>query len=336
MCGGGEGFLARDGLEVRVLYANLHHPAFYALLPQARGNAVANGGAGAVQVRFTGQVAAERHAVADAFHLAHVAEVAHGVVVNPVCIVGKHGPGLAEALCEKRAVGAGQLADGVDSHARKGLLHAFAAKHQRAGGQGKHNRAVVFAADYRGGVRLFIVASQFRKDFVERDANRNRQPGFPADDGAQLVGNRFAAAEQRVAAGYVEPAFVDAERLHQVGVAPVNFVDLPRAFPVLLKMGSGQHKAGAFAFCLPDGFRRPNAIPLRLFVLGEDNAVPALRVAADGHRYPGKFRLQQAFHGSEERVAVAVQNCSAHHTSPPVLILIPFYQKKTAQAKSCA
>ena len=55
-----------------------------------------------------------------------------------------------------------------------------------------------------------------------------------------------------------------------------------------------------------------------LLVLGENDAVTALRITADGGRSVSKRRVEQRFHTREKRVAVAVQNGSVHRSSSPL------------------
>jgi hypothetical protein len=182
-------------------------------------------------------------------------------------------------------------------------------------GSGENNLPVVFPADDRCGVRLFIVASQFRENLVKRNADGDCQAGFPANDIPKSVGNCLAVAEQHAAAGYVKPAFVNAERFHKVGVPPVDFVDLLRVFPVFRKMRSGKNQLGAFALCLPNCFGGLYAVFFGKLVFSKDDAVAAFRVAADSHGHLCKLRLEQTFHRGKKRIAIAVQNGSVHADS---------------------
>ena len=120
--------------------------------------------------------------------------------------------------------------------------------------QGPDDRPPVFPGNNGGGVRLFIVTAQLCKDLVEADTYGQGQPQLPfhplPDGIRQCLG---VPAEQVEGVGHVQPAFVDAEGLRQIGIFVINGIDLVGIFPIQLVMGGKQHQIGAFLLGLPDG-----------------------------------------------------------------------------------
>ena len=107
-------------------------------------------------------------------------------------------------------------------------------------------------------------------------------------------------------AGDIQPAFIDAEGFHQIGIFLIDLIDQTGVFAVRLTMGRHQHQIGAFALGLPDGLGRLDAVAFGQFVFSEDDAVAAFRVAADGHRHLFQFGTQDAFYRCVKAVAVTV------------------------------
>lgn len=96
--------------------------------------------------------------------------------------------------------------------------------------------------------------------------------------------------------GNVQPAFVDAERLHQIGVLIIDCVDPPGVFVISLMVGRQQNQVRAFLPGLPDRFRRLNAVFFCRVILRQDDAVAGGRIAADGGRNVFQLRVGQQFH----------------------------------------
>ena len=126
---------------------------------------------------------------------------------------------------EELQAGAGQIPDGP--HAVPGQLAGGgrADVEQVGDGQGPDHVPVIAFGDDRGGVRFFVVAAQLGEHLVEGHPDGGGELQLPPDTGADLVGDGRAGAEQAHAAADVQPALVQPEGLHPVGVAHVDLPD---------------------------------------------------------------------------------------------------------------
>ena len=111
---------------------------------------------------------------------------------------------------------------------------------------------------------------------------------------------------------HIEPAFIDAERLDEIGVFAVNGVDLLRIFIVKLMMRRQQNETGALLPGLINGFCRFYAAALGRFVFGKNDAVALRGITADRDGKLPQFRPAQKLAGGIEAVAVAMQNDAIH------------------------
>ena len=193
------------------------------------------------------------------------------------------------------------------------LRRAFPDEKEAVDRQRVQKSAVRVPREDRGGVWLFVVAAQLGKRLVERDADGDRQPRLLLHDTAQLVRNFRPGAEEQTAARYVQPAFVDAERLYLIGVAQIDFIDKAGVFDILLTVRRGEDEVRTFPPGLPDRLSSLHAEFLGFLIFGQHNSVPAVRIAAYGHRYIAVFRMEQALHRGIESVAVAVQDDPVVH-----------------------
>ena len=196
-----------------------------------------------------------------------------------------------------------------------GVAHAQQVAHR----QRPHDILPVVPVDDGGGVGLFVVAAQLGEDLVEADAHGDGQPQLLPQTLAQLVGDGFAvAAEQVHAAGDVQPALVDAEGLHQIGILLIDGVDPPGVLPVQAVVGRQGNEVGRLLPGLPDGLRRFHAQLLGGLVLGQYDAVAGFRVAAHRHGNVPQRRIAQQLYRREKTVQITVQDHSLLHTAPPV------------------
>ena len=126
-------------------------------------------------------------------------------------------------------------------------------------------------------------------------------------------------------AGDIQPAFVDAEGLHQIGVLPVDGVDPAGVVGVQAVVGRQQYQVGALLLGLPHRLRRLDAHPLGGLVLGQNDAVAGGGVAADGYRYVLQRRLVQQLHRREKAVQVAVEDDAVAHGGASLRMEYLFY-----------
>ena len=78
-------------------------------------------------------------------------------------------------------------------------------------------------------------------------------------------------------------------------------------------MGRQKHEAGALLFGLPDRLSRLYSVLFGGLVLGQDDAVAGLRVAADGHRDLPQSGLVQQLHRGVKAVQITVQYDALSH-----------------------
>ena len=183
--------------------------------------------------------------------------------------------------------------------------------------QGPYDGLPVAAVNDSSSVGFFVITAQLGEDLVEADAHRDGQPQLLTQPFPQLIGDGFpVAAEQMHTAGDVQPAFVDAEGLHQIGVLPVNGVDLAAVLPIQAVVGRKGDEMGRLLPCLPDGLRRLDAQLLGSLVFRQHDAVPGLRITAHRHRYVPQRRIAQQLHRCEEAIQVTVQDHTLCHRTP--------------------
>ena len=249
--------------------SHLEASGVQAVFPQASGNGVRQHGHTVLDFHTGGEVFREGGAVAHGFDRLRVIAGTDGFPVQAVGVLIQLCAQLAhQGLRHLRPAG-GQLPDGVYAVLMQQLPGGTAHIQQIAHRQGPDDALPVFPGDHRGGVRLLVVAAQLGKDLVEADAHGEGQPQFflnaPPKRVRQCPG---VAAEQMEGVGDIQPALVDAEGLHQVGVFVIDGVDFFGIYPVQIVMGRQQHQVRAFFLSLPDGFGRLNAKPFGGLVLG--------------------------------------------------------------------
>ena len=125
---------------------------------------------------------------------------------------------------------------------------------------------------------------------------------------ADLLGNLLPVAKEPLAAVDVQPALVQAEGLHLVGEAVVDFLGHAGILQVPLPVGRHQLQTWALAHGLPDGLRRLDAHALCQHVFGQDDAVAALLVPGHSHGHVLVLRREQCLHRGVEVVHVHVQD----------------------------
>ncbi|MPM82505.1 hypothetical protein SDC9_129566 [bioreactor metagenome] len=115
--------------------------------------------------------------------------------------------------------------------------------------------------------------------------------------------------------GNVQPGFIYAERLHQIGILPVDLIDLFRIFCIQMMMRRNQCELRTFLLCLPNGFGCLDAIALRKFVFRKDNSVAVFRIAADRHRHAFELRPADALNRSKIGITITMQYGAIHGTT---------------------
>ena len=159
--------------------------------------------------------------------------------------------------------------------------------------------------------------TELGKYLIKGYAHRDRQSQLAADAVAQRVrqGARVSA-EQMERVGHVQPALVDAEGLDEVGILIVDRVDAAGIVLVQGVMRRQQDEGGTFFLRLPDRLGGLDAEGLSALVLGEDDAVALLGVAADRDGHVPQLRTAEQLHAGKKAVEVTVQDHALHRVRP--------------------
>ena len=268
--------------------------AHAALLPEPGGDAVAQGVQRDFNVVVALQVPRGGGAVADGLDRRDGIIGGDPGAVLPVGKLPEHHADLAQERVEKLQAGLRKLADGV-----------YPVPAQLAGGgrtdveqvgdrQRPHHGAVILPCDEGGGVGLLIVAAQLGEDLVEGYPHRSGKAQLPPNPGADVVRDGLARSEEPGAAAHVQPALVQPEGLHAVGIGDIDVPDRRGELQVAVVAGRDDHEVPAPLAGLPDGLPGLHAAPLGLLGLGQDNAVPRRGIAADRHRPAAQLRIVPA------------------------------------------
>ena len=264
-----------------------------------------------------GEVLGEGGAVAHGLHRLRGVAGAHRLPVQPVGVVVDLPPQLAHQLLQRLPGERRQLSDGPDAVLPQQLLRRAPHIEHIPRREGPDKLPPVLPANHGGGVGLFVVAAQLGEDLVEGDPHGEGQTQLlfhPPPEGIRQ--GRPVHAEEVEGVRHVQPALVDAEGLHQIGVLIVDSVDPPGVLPVEPVVGRQEDQLRAFLPGLPDGLRRPDAEALGGVVLRQDDAVTGRGVPADGHGELFQFRVVQQLHGGVEAVQVTVENDTVHGRPP--------------------
>ena len=141
-------------------------------------------------------------------------------------------------------------------------------------------------------------------------------------------------AEEVEGVGDIQPALVDAEGLHQVGVLLIDGIDLLRDLPVQAVMWRQQHQSRALLPGLPDGLRRLDAELLGRLIFRQDDTVAGGGVPADSRGNVPQVRVAPQLHGGVKTVQIAVQDDPVHGPAsfPPSIIAHLFALEKSGGA----
>ena len=177
-------------------------------------------------------------------------------------------------------------------------------KQQGLGGQLPDDAFHLLPAKDGDGVRLFVVAAQLGEHLVVGHPNGDREPQLFFHGPPDLLGNLLPIPEEPLAAVDIQPAFIQAEGLHQVCEPAVNLLGHAGVLCVPLPVGLYQLKPGAFPHGLPDGLRCLHPHFLGQHVFGQDNAVTALLVPGHSHGHVPVLRGEQRLHRGVEVVHI--------------------------------
>ena len=175
--------------------------------------------------------------------------------------------------------------------------------------KGKDDVPIIFAGNNGGGVGFFIVTAQLCKNFVEADPHRNGEPRFVINPFPYHIRKGLAVGGKKVkAVCYIQPAFVNAERLHKVGVIVVDAVDDFAEIFVAFPLRRKNYKVGTEFFCRLYGLCGFYAVSFCRLVFGKNNAVAVFAASAHRDGFVPQFGIWQQRNGCVKTVAVAVEN----------------------------
>ena len=138
--------------------------------------------------------------------------------------------------------------------AARSLAEARPTKEQVGHRKGPHQPRHILPADHRGSVGLFIVAAQLGEDLIKGHPHGNGEAQLPFHVLPQPVGQGHRVVSEEVEGPrHVQPALVDAEGLHQVGVPAVDFPGQLGIIAVFFVVGGQEDQARTFPLGLPDG-----------------------------------------------------------------------------------
>ena len=279
------------------------------------------------------QIPPEGHAVAHGFHGAGVIDRGHGALVQPVGVFPELLSQLAQTGPQRLFVCKGDLPDGADAHPCQRQLDPAPHEQQGVGRLWPDQIGHILPSDDSGGVGLFMVGAQLGKDLVEGHPHRDGQPRFLPHLPAQTVGDGLPVAEERAAPRHVQPAFVDAEGLHLLGIALIDGVDHLRPAGIVLVMRRHQHQLGAFCLGFADGLRCLHAEALGQLVFGKNDPVAAFGVAAHRHGDLFELRMLELLAGGVKAVAVAMQDGAVAHRTVTLPSTCPMGSRRISPAR---
>ena len=250
----------------------------------------------------------QRGAVADGFRRLPGACGRHRGVVQAVGVGPQGLAGFAQHPAHGGQLHAGDVPNGVDAELLQGLFRVGPHKQQSLGGQLPDDGLHLLPAKDGDGVGLFVIAAQLGEHLVVRHPDGHGEAQLLLHRLADLLGNLLPVAEEPLAAVDVQPALVQAEGLHLVGEAVVDFLGHAGILQVPLPVGRHQLQIWALALGLPDGLRCLDAHALCQHVFGQDDAVAALLVPGHSHGHVLVLRRKQCLHRGVEVVHVHVQD----------------------------
>ncbi len=270
-----------------------------------------------------GQVPGQRGAVANGFGLLLGIHPLHRGIIQAV---GINPQGLAHAA-QQRAhhtrLHAGNVPNGVQAVPPQGLFGAGAHQQQVRTGHVPDDLFHLPAAKLRNRVGLFVVAAQLGENFVKGHANGHGQAQLRLHPLADGFGNAPPIAKEQAAAVHIQPALVQTEGLHPVGVVLVNLFGQLRKIGIALMMGRHQLEARALAHGLPDGLGGLHAFGLGKHIFRQYNAVAAFLVPGHGHGHVPVLGGVKGLDRGVKVVHIHMQNAVFHWRRLPDLVLIP-------------
>ena len=169
--------------------------------------------------------------------------------------------------------------------------------------------------DHGDGIRFFHIRAELCKYFIKGNAHRDGQAQLPLNGATDHMSDPLAAAEQRHRARHIQPALVQTKGLHHIGIAVIYLFGLFGIIHILLKVRRYDDQIGTPQARLPNGLPRLDPLEFRLLILGKDDSVALLGIAADRHVFIAQGGVVPALHRSVKIIHITMQNHPFHTTS---------------------
>ena len=152
---------------------------------------------------------------------------------------------------------------------------------------------IILWGDQRGGVRLAQIAAQLGEYLVEAYAHGNGDAQLIAGAAAQLGCNLHARARM---IAYIQPAFIQTERLHLAGILGVHGAHAAGIVYVFFAVWRQKNQIRALFKRAANGFARAHATFLGWVALSQNDAVALLGIAAYRHGFAAQVGIAGALH----------------------------------------
>ena len=301
------------GLQILIPQGDAHRAPLQSLLPHTAGHTLCQHGKDHLYIRIIHQIPGRGGGIAHTLDRRLGVHMLHRRSVLPPGKGTEHQPVLAQQTLQKIRPSRRQLADGINAVSVQLAGGGRADAQKITARQGPHHPVVVFPADNRHRVRLFIIRTQFGKDLVKADPHADGNAQFRLYPTANFLGDLFSGA---VIAGHIQPVLVQPERLNIVAVILIDPPCHLGKAHIQREVRRYHHQLRALLPRLPQRLPRHQAVAGGNLVFRQDNSVAALCAAAHRHRLVSQLRAVQALHRGIKLVAIHMQNGALHSLRP--------------------
>ena len=326
-------------LKRAVAQPKLHRARHIAPLAQAFGHAFAKHQQNNRSIPLTGKIARRGGRIAHAFHRALLAHEGDGGVILPARERAEHAPHFAKPALQRGGVGGGEVADGVNAPVVELAPRRRAHIEERLHRQRPDDAAEIFAPDHREPLGFLIIAAELCKHFIERNADGNRDAQFLAHARLYKARKPHGPAGHRRVGGNVKPGFIEAKRLHAIGILRIDRAHFSRKALIKPVVRFEDHKLRAFGERLMDRLRRFDAKALRFLIFSKDNAVAHFNIPAHGDGPAPKLGAVHELDARITAVDIDMQNLPVHEPPPapkPIIIRFGLHCNRPKQNQKAA
>ena len=312
----GQLLLPAIGAELRVADRDLHHGAAGGQFPHPGTDALCQQQQHQLYIGLVHEIPGRGGAVANGFD---VGDVPAALDRGNVPAIGEHmqdDPHFPQPPLQELHRALRQVSDGADPHGPELAAGGRADVQQVLHRQRIDDLFVIVLFDPGDSIRFSVVAAQLGCHLIVCHANAGRDAQLFLDAAADLPGDGHGGAVQAHAPRHVQPALIQAEGLHLVGVVLIDLPGIAADPDVLRHIRRQDHQIRTDLFGLPDGHAGFDPAWLCHIVGGEHDPVPLFLAAADSDRLSPQLRVALDLHGCVKSVDIAVQNIP-HQFTPP-------------------